>query len=278
VTLGWTASSGAASYNVYRSTLAGNEGTTPIATGVTGTAWINTGLTNGTLYYYKVAAVNTGGTSGMSNEASATPKVPAPPAPTGLTATAGNAQVTLAWTASSGAASYNVYRSTVAGNEGTAPIATGVTATAWINTGLTNGTLYYYKVAAVNAGGTSGMSNEASATPKAPPSGPVNVTSSVSIRTTRFAYNRRTGTYNGTMTITNQTAKAIPGPLEAVLTNLPAGVTLFNLSGTTNGSPFITVPGVGSLGAGRSATVTLEFKNPSSGSITFTTTVYSGTL
>ena len=278
VTLAWTASSGATSYNVYRSTVAGNEGTTPIATGVAGTAWINTGLTNGTLYYYRVAAVNAGGTSGMSNEASATPKVPAPPAPTGLTATAGNAQVTLAWTASSGAASYNVYRSTVAGNEGTAPIATGVTATAWINTGLTNGTLYYYKVAAVNAGGTSGMSNEASATPKAPPSGPVNVTSSVSIRTTRFAYNRRTGTYNGTMTITNQTAKAIPGPLEAVLTNLPAGVTLFNLSGTTNGSPFITVPGVGSLGAGRSATVTLEFKNPSSGSITFTTTVYSGTL
>jgi hypothetical protein len=80
------------------------------------------------------------------------------------------------------------------------------------------------------------------------------------------------------MTIANTTRQAIPGPLEVVLTNLPAGVTLFNLSGTTNGAPFITVPGVSSLGANRSATVTLEFKDPSSGPIAFTTTVYSGRL
>ena len=278
VTLAWTASSGATSYNVYRGTTTGGEGAAPIATGVKTTAWINTGLTNGTPYYYKVAAVNSGGTSGMSNEASATPKVPAPPAPTGLTATAGNTQVTLAWVASSGAASYNVYRGTTAGGEGAAPIATGVTAIAWINTGVTNGTLYYYKVAAVNSGGTSGMSNEASATPNAPPSGPVNVTNRVSIRTTTFLYSSKTGTFNGTMTITNRSTQPIQGPLEAVLTNLPAGVTLFNLSGTTNGAPFINVPVASSLRVGRSATVTLEFKNPSSGPLTFTPTVYSGSL
>ncbi|MCA1607668.1 MAG: hypothetical protein LC775_19875, partial [Acidobacteria bacterium] len=38
-----------------------------------------------------------------------------PAAPTGLTATAGNAQVALSWTASSGATSYNVKRSTTSG-------------------------------------------------------------------------------------------------------------------------------------------------------------------
>ena len=44
-----------------------------MATGITGTTYTNTGLTNGTAYYFKVAAVNSVGTSGMSNEATATP-------------------------------------------------------------------------------------------------------------------------------------------------------------------------------------------------------------
>ena len=130
----------------------------------------------------------------------------------------------------------------------------------------------------MNAGGASGMSNEASATPKAASSGAVDVTSKVSILTTTFVYSSKTVTLNGTMTVTNQSTQAIPGPLEVVLTNLPAGVTLFNLSGTTNGAPFITVPGVGSLAAGQSATVALEFKDGHSSPITFTTAVYSGSF
>jgi len=97
----------------------------------------------------------------------------APAAPAGLTATAGNSQVGLSWTASSGATSYNVYRGTSAGGESATAIATGLTGTTYTNTGLTNGTAYYYKVAAVNSVGTSAMSNEAHATPAAGGSGPI---------------------------------------------------------------------------------------------------------
>jgi hypothetical protein len=89
-----------------------------------------------------------------------------PSAPTGLKATAGDAQVALSWTASGGATSYNVYRGTAAGAEAATAIATGITTTSHTNTGLTNGTPYFYKVAAVNAGGVSPLSNEASATPQ----------------------------------------------------------------------------------------------------------------
>jgi len=177
VALSWTASSGATSYNVYRGTTAGGESATAVATGVTGTTYTNTGLINGTAYYYKVKAVNSAGTSGYSNEASATPVLAVPSAPTGLTATAGNTQVALSWTASSGAASYNVYRGTTAGGESTTAIATGITTTSYTNTGLTNGSTYYYKVKAVNASGTSGYSNEASATPNlAIPAAPTGLT------------------------------------------------------------------------------------------------------
>jgi chitin-binding protein len=75
-----------------------------------------------------------------------------PPAPTGLGATPGNAQVMLNWTAASGATSYNVKRSTTNGGP-YANVQTGVTGTTFTNTGLTNGTPYYYVVTAVNASG-----------------------------------------------------------------------------------------------------------------------------
>ncbi|MBO9598336.1 MAG: glycoside hydrolase family 6 protein [Cohnella sp.] len=87
-----------------------------------------------------------------------------PAAPTGLTATAGNAQAALSWTASSGATSYTVKRATTSGGPYTT-VATGVTATSYTNTGLTNGTTYYYVVSASNSAGESANSAQASATP-----------------------------------------------------------------------------------------------------------------
>lgn len=164
VSLSWTASSGATSYNVLRSTTSGS-GYATVATGITATSYTSTGLTNGTLYYFVVQAVNSAGTSGNSSQASATPSSPGSPpaAPSGLTATAGNGQVSLGWTASSGATSYNVLRSTTTGS-GYASIAS-VSATSYVDAGLTNGTAYYYVVQAVNSYGTSGNSTQVSATP-----------------------------------------------------------------------------------------------------------------
>jgi fibronectin type 3 domain-containing protein len=87
-----------------------------------------------------------------------------PPAPTGLTASAGNAQVALSWGAASGATGYNVKRSTTNGGP-YSNVATNVAGTSFTNTGLTNGTTYYYVVTAVNASGESPVSTQASGTP-----------------------------------------------------------------------------------------------------------------
>ncbi len=166
-TLSWSPVSGATSYNIYEGTAAGGESTTPVATGITGSMYTVTGLTNGTAYYFTVAAVNTSGASAVSNEASATPSASlgVPAAPTGLTAAGGSNQVSLSWTAVSGATSYNIYEATASGAEGSTPIVTGVTASSYTATGLTNGTAYFFTVAAVNSYGTSATSSEASATP-----------------------------------------------------------------------------------------------------------------
>jgi predicted phage tail protein len=179
VQLSWTApasNGGAAvtSYNIYRSTTAGGEGNTPVATGVTATNFVDSPLTNGTTYYYTVAAVNAVATGPQSNEANATPHAIAPSVPLGLTASGGNGSVNLSWNvpASDGGSpitSYNIYRSTTPGGEGNTPIATGVTATNYTDLPLNNGTTYYYTVAAVNAVATGPQSNEANATPNKRP-------------------------------------------------------------------------------------------------------------
>ena len=84
-------------------------------------------------------------------------------APTGLTATAGDAQVPLSWTASTGAASYNVKRATVSGG----PYTTikSVTTTSYTDSTAANGTTYYYVVSAVSALTESTNSSEVSAAP-----------------------------------------------------------------------------------------------------------------
>src|SRR5258708_19080686 len=95
----------------------------------------------------------------------ATPNGTVPPTPTGLTATGGNAVVSLSWGSSSGATSYKLYRRTTSGGEGTTPYASGITTTSYTDNGVTSGTTYYYKVAAVNTAGMSAQSSEANATP-----------------------------------------------------------------------------------------------------------------
>jgi cellulose 1,4-beta-cellobiosidase len=163
VGLSWSASSGASSYNVKRSMTSGGPYTT-IASPTT-TSYTDTGVTNGTTYYYVVTAVNTAGESGNSSEVSATPQVAVPAAPTNVTATGGNGQVVLSWSASIGASSYNVQRSTTSGGPYTT-IASPTT-TSYTDTGVTNGTTYYYVIAAVNAVGPSANSSQVSATPSA---------------------------------------------------------------------------------------------------------------
>ena len=94
-------------------------------------------------------------------------EAPSPPsAPTGLQATPGFTRITLTWTGSTGAVSYNIYRGTSASREAATPINTKpILGTRYTDTGLTDGQTYYYIVRAVNTAGRSGRSNEAFATP-----------------------------------------------------------------------------------------------------------------
>ncbi|WJH34829.1 discoidin domain-containing protein [Paenibacillus sp. CC-CFT747] len=157
--LSWTASSGATSYQVKRATTSGGPYSV-LASNVTTTTYTDNTLAAGTTYYYVVTASNNDGSSPNSAEASVTAPLPAP---TGLSAAAGNASVSLSWTGVTGAASYNVKRSTTNGGPYTT-IAT-VTSAAYADSGLANGTPYYYVVSALAGSNESADSSPASATP-----------------------------------------------------------------------------------------------------------------
>lgn len=160
VTLSWTASSdnvAVVGYYVYR------NGAKVAQT--SGRTYTDTGLTDGVAYSYDLVAYDQAGNlSAASSTVSATPIDTTPPQPvSGLTATAGNAQVSLSWTASSdnvGVVGYAVYRNGVRVGQSSG--------TSFTDTGLTDGTAYSYDVTAYDlAGNVSAPSNSVSATPLA---------------------------------------------------------------------------------------------------------------
>ena len=114
-----------------------------------------------TLWAIATAAVSCGGGS-----VSTTPPPPSiPSVPTSVHATAGDGQVTLSWSAASGATSYNIYWATTGGVTKANGTRITTTTTPYVATGLTDGTTYYYVVTAANQAGESAASSQVSAVP-----------------------------------------------------------------------------------------------------------------
>jgi len=163
VALTWLLSPSATSYNVKRATTSGGPYTN-IATGVTATSispYMNTGLVDGTTYYYVVTGVNSIGEGAPSPEAACTPQILA--TPSYPVAIGGNAQATVYWGGATGATSYNIKRAVVNHGPYTTVGSVSSSATSYTDTGLTNGTTYYYVVSAVNTTGEGPNSIQATA-------------------------------------------------------------------------------------------------------------------
>jgi hypothetical protein len=93
-----------------------------------------------------------------------------------------------------------------------------------------------------------------------------------------LAYSRVSGTFNGTVTLTNIGSTTVNGPLQIIFTSMTAGVTLANATGNLSGTPYFTVPAVVGLAPGQSVTVNVQFRNPSNAVINFTPQLYSGSI
>lgn len=155
VDLSWTASTSTGitaptSYRVDFSTTDANTGFTSLpVVNAPATTFSHLNLTAGTVYFYRVYATNSAGTSTLFAAGSATPAILA--APTNLviaTQTTANA-LTLNWTASPTATGYDIERATVTGGTPGAYTSVGTPSnTSFNNTGLVTGTVYAYRVRA----------------------------------------------------------------------------------------------------------------------------------
>jgi titin len=188
VTLQWQAPSannvgGITDYVIQRSTDSGATWSTLSDGTNTDTSYFVTQLTNGTAYQFRVSAVNSVGAGPYSaSTGNVTPRT-LPGAPTGLTATPGNSQIALSWTApaSNGGAAITDYQIqvSVAGGAYSTVTKSASTATSYTATGLTNGTAYTYRVATVNSEGASAYVTSSSVTPQTVPLAPTNVAGTV---------------------------------------------------------------------------------------------------
>lgn len=112
-----------------------------------------TGLTNGTSYTFMVFATNSVGNSPQSLPSAAVTPITVPSAPTAVSATAGNAQATISFTAPTSDGGSPILSYTVTSSPD------GLTATGSgspiVLTGLTNGITYTFTVTTTNLAGTS---------------------------------------------------------------------------------------------------------------------------
>lgn len=167
INVSWANFSGESSFNLQwkvRSSedcLAG-DWSAPVVMGQNSTSYSHSGLAAGTFYCYRIAAANVTGSSPYSPALSQTTLAVAPVL--GDLSGVMIAEVSLAWNNVTGNSGYKIERKTTAiGGWGTIHT-TAADVTSYTDTGLTAGTLYYYRVSTNNAAGSSAASNEQSAT------------------------------------------------------------------------------------------------------------------
>ncbi|RCW46371.1 pectate lyase [Paenibacillus prosopidis] len=164
-TIRWSPVEGAEAYDVKRSTENGKN-YERVVSGVTGTEYTDSTVSNGTRYYYVVSASSpsTASANSASVQVVPAPGNGAPAIPQGVEAIAGDAQVGLTWQEANGAEYYTIKRG--AFNSGQyETIASRIIGTHYQDVGLGNGTTYDYVITAMNAQGESYSSEPIAVTP-----------------------------------------------------------------------------------------------------------------
>ncbi|PYQ65138.1 MAG: hypothetical protein DMF54_11905, partial [Acidobacteria bacterium] len=149
-----------------RETITINDGSGPrtadISTDFSQGAWVNAPINVPAGGSVTISVTRTAGLNAVLSGIFLGGAGPVPAAPTNLTASAISAtQISLSWTASSGASSYKIQRS-ADGSTGWSQVGSSPTTT-FTDTGLSPSTTYFYRVLASNGSGDSVPSNVASA-------------------------------------------------------------------------------------------------------------------
>lgn len=181
VTLSWSApqSLGGSTLLGYRVESRSSGGAWSVrinSTNSSSTTTVVTGLSNGTAYDFRVAAVTSAGVGGFGEPSSIVIPSGAPSRVPSVSASPIDSGASLAWAAPSAdngspVSGYRIEASSGAG-WGILVVNTGSTARSFSTSGLSNGTTYRFRVAAINAEGVGAMSPSSTAVTPAPPAPP----------------------------------------------------------------------------------------------------------
>jgi hypothetical protein len=208
-------------------------------------------LTNGTSYRFRVAAFNgVAGTlqySALSAAVTPRPANTAPDAPTGVSATAGNAQATVSWTAPTNNGGSAITGYVVDTYQGTALVkstAFPTTATSQVVGALTNGTAYTFRVRAVNAIGQSVLSGASAAvtpvasTPVTAPGAPTNVTATAGDTAATVNWTAPTNTGGAAITEYRVQVRNSANTVLRTVQGIPGTASSTVVTGLTNGTAY----------------------------------------
>ncbi len=192
-----------------------------------------TGLDNGTEYTATVRATNAIGDSPESASATATPRT-VPGAPTGVSATAGDGQATVSWTAPASDGGSAITGYTVTSSPGGLTASADAGETEATVTGLSNGTAYTFTVTATNVAGPGALSVASEpVTPRSAPGAPTGVSATAGDGQATVSWTAPAS--DGGSAITGYTVTSSPGGLTA---SADAGETEATVTGLTNGTAY----------------------------------------
>ena len=244
---------------------------------------IVTGLTNGTAYTFTVTATNSMGPSAPSSVSSPVTPATVPDAPTIGTATPGNAQASVTFTAPANNGGSDITSYTVTSSPD-GVTATG-TASPIVVTGLTNGTPYTFTVTATNSAGPSAPSSASTTvTPElVAPDPPTSLVATPAGTSVSIAFtpgndngsaitNYQYSINNGSFTAFSPVDARSPVTISGLFTNTPydiqlkavnaAGPSIASATVTTRTLTLASAPTITSIGRGVK-TLTVNFNAPS---------------
>ena len=128
-------------------------------------SYSNTGLTSNTSYCYRVRAYTSYANSDYSSTTVVTTSLPSPTNFTATVSATSTTQINLAWTDNSDNENeFRIEKKTGASGTYSQIVSVATNTTAYANIGVSDGTIYYYRVRACNAEACSSYSNEDDAT------------------------------------------------------------------------------------------------------------------
>jgi FtsP/CotA-like multicopper oxidase with cupredoxin domain len=201
----------------------------PARTSTGSVTWVDTAVTVGSSYRYRVAAVNAGGTSAYATSGTVTVPVPPPPAaPTNAVATLqAGPQISLTFRDNATNETGFVVERSVNGGAfalvQNLPARTTTGNVTWVDTAVTPGSSYQYRVAAVNGNGTSAYATSATVTVPAAPAVPAAPTlQSVTAAVVNATTDQVTLTWTD---VAGETSYTIQGATDAAFTTGVASIT-----------------------------------------------------